>query len=358
MKIRKMIGMIPGILMAFGFCCLLDNAEVSATDTESNSILEEATAGAAEVLEIGTTPTEEEVELIIETANAWKNPGAVVMAHVNTSVNVREEPDENATLVGLLYKDCGGTIVEYTDTWTKLQSGNLEGWVRNDYLLFADDAENLLEEVARVQAEVTTDFLRVRQEPNTECGTYGVVGSGDVYEVLEQEDGWAKIDFEGDQGYLSEEFLKLSFHMDYGETLEEIKVREEEERRAKREAERMKWYGKYAGDASDVVLLGALIQCESGNQPFEGQVAVGAVVMNRLRSPAYPNTLYGVIYASGQFTPAGSGGVDRRIAAGVNPICLQAAQQALDGFSNVGDATHFRAAGYHEGIVIGGHVFW
>ena len=54
-------------------------------------------------------------------------------------------------------------------------------------------------------------------------------------------------------------------------------------------------------------LFARLIQCEAGEEPYEGQVAVGAVVMNRVRSGAYPNTVKGVIYASGQFTPAGSG---------------------------------------------------
>ena len=106
------------------------------------------------------------------------------------------------------------------------------------------------------------------------------------------------------------------------------------------------------------MLLGALIQCEAGNQPYEGKVAVGAVVMNRLRSGAYPNTLYGVIYASHQFSPAGCGALDRRIAKGVDNSCLQAAQEALNGYSNVGNATHFRRTGAHDGIVIAGHVFW
>ena len=111
--------------------------------------------------------------------------------------------------------------------------------------------------------------------------------------------------------------------------------------------------------ADDVTLLAALIQCEAGNQSYEGKLAVGAVVMNRVRSGAYPSTLYSVIYASGQFSPAGSGKVDRAIASGnLKSSCVQAAREALSGTSNVGTATHFKRAGAHEGIVIGGHVFW
>lgn len=335
--------------------------------TASNEVLEEASAGAAEVVEAGIEPSEEEVQQVIEEleANAWKNPGSLVMANVFESVNVRREPSEEAERAGMLYKDCGGSIIEYTDTWTHIRSGELEGWVRNDYLLFGDAAEELQEEVGVTRAEVMTDALRVRTEPSTDCNTCGTVGTGEVYEVISEEGDWVKIDFEGQPGYINKEYLELSFHVDYGETVEAIAAREEEERKAKeaaekarREAERYQYYGVYAASASDVELLGALIWTEAGNQPFEGMVAVGAVVMNRLRNPAYPNTLYGVIYASGQFTPAGSGAVDRRIAAGVPDTCLQAAQQALDGYSNVGAATHFRSAGSHEGIVIGGHVFW
>ncbi len=329
-----------------------------AKEVASADVLEEASAGAADVIEVDIVPTEKEIQEIIEKNNAWKNPGSVVMANVYSSVNVREEPDETSKQIGLLYKDCGGYIKEYTDGWTLLASGDMEGWVCNDYLLFGDEAQELLDEVGVMQAKVNTDQLRVRKEPNTECDTWGLVGVGEVYDVVEELEGWVKIDFEGEGGYLSEDYLDLSFHMDYGETLEAIKAREEAERKAKLEAERKKYYGVYAATASDVVLLGALIQCEAGNQPYEGMVAVGAVVMNRLRSPAYPNTLYGVIYASGQFSPAGNCGLDRRIEAGVNPVCLQAAQDALNGYSNVGAATHFRATGYHDGIVIAGHVFW
>ena len=56
--------------------------------------------------------------------------------------------------------------------------------------------------------------------------------------------------------------------------------------------------------ASEQELLAALIYCEAGNQPYEGQVAVGAVVMNRVKSGVYPNTITDVIYQSGQFGPA------------------------------------------------------
>ena len=106
--------------------------------------------------------------------------------------------------------------------------------------------------------------------------------------------------------------------------------------------------------------MAALIQCEAGSEPYEGQLAVGAVVMNRVRSGAYPDNIYGVIYASGQFTPAMSGKVDALYVSGkVKDSCIQAAQEAIAGNTNVGSATHFRRNnGTREGIVIGKQIFW
>ncbi len=73
------------------------------------------------------------------------------------------------------------------------------------------------------------------------------------------------------------------------------------------------------------------------------QAAVGAVVMNRVRSGAYPDSIHGVIYASGQFTPALNGKVNRVYESGkIKSSCVQAAEEAIAGTSNVGAATHFR----------------
>lgn len=359
MNAKKMKRWLASLALAAVLCVaeggrLGSVAETYAEESvDSEDVLEEVCAGAAEVLETDTVPTDEEIQKIIDD-NAWKNPGAIVMADVQNSVNVRMEPDEESEKVGKLYKDCGGYIIEYTETWTKIQSGNVIGWVRNDYLLFAEEAEALAAEVGTYRATITTDTLRVREEASTEAGVAGLVENGDVFEVVETGEEWIMIDYEGSNGYVNAEYVEVEFHIDYGETLEEIAEREA----AEAEAKRFQYYGVYATDATDVELLGALIQCEAGNQPYEGMVAVGAVVMNRVRCPAYPDTIYGVIYAAGQFTPAGSGAVDRRIANGVNPMCIQAAQEAINGYSNVGSAMHFRRAGSHDGIVIGAHVFW
>lgn len=109
----------------------------------------------------------------------------------------------------------------------------------------------------------------------------------------------------------------------------------------------------------DVILLAGLIECEAGSSHTEGMLAVGAVVVNRMKSRYYPNTLYGVIYQPNQFPPATNGKLDRILARGVKETCKAAAIDALNGKSNVENCVSFRAAssGY-VGTIIGDNVFF
>lgn len=103
-------------------------------------------------------------------------------------------------------------------------------------------------------------------------------------------------------------------------------------------------------------LLASIIYCEAGNQPYEGQVAVGAVVMNRVRSGSFPNTIDEVIYQSGQFVPAMTGWLDEvRNTGAYTDIAMQAAADALAGINPVGDCLFFDQGGY--GMQIGAHYF-
>lgn len=104
-------------------------------------------------------------------------------------------------------------------------------------------------------------------------------------------------------------------------------------------------------------LLAALIYCEAGGEPYEGQLAVGAVVMNRVGHESFPDSVEAVIYQSGQFGPAMTGKLDRVLAAGsATASCLQAAEEALSGCSPVGEALYF-GDGQNRGVQIGGHWF-
>lgn len=300
--------------------------------------------------------------------------GTIVMADVNNVLNVRQEPDSSAELEGYLYADCGGTVLEQADGWTKIESGELVGWASNDYLLFGEEAQQAAEDAGRTVATTTTGALRIRKEPSLDAGVYDLLEEGAEYEVVNADqlafsDGititedWVAVDYEGQTGFVSAEYVKIDFLIDTGETIEQVEIRKEEEAKAaaaaKKAARQQEVEKTKALGASDEVLLAALIQCEAGGDIYEGKVAVGAVVMNRVKSPAYPNTIKDVIFASGQFTPVGSGKVAKVISSGkINESCIRAAAEALAGASLVGSATHFRRAGGRDGLIVGAHVFW
>lgn len=112
-------------------------------------------------------------------------------------------------------------------------------------------------------------------------------------------------------------------------------------------------------NATELELFAALIECEAGSTDYDGMLAVASVVMNRVHHRYYPDTITGVIYQSGQFSPVSSGKLDKVLKRGVKSSCVQVAKDAIAGKNNVGDCLNFRAASTgHSGIVIGGNVFF
>jgi spore germination cell wall hydrolase CwlJ-like protein len=110
----------------------------------------------------------------------------------------------------------------------------------------------------------------------------------------------------------------------------------------------------------DRYLLANLIYCEAGSEPYDGKLAVGAVVINRVLSSVYPDTVVGVIYQNKQFSPASSGRLALALADGkASADCYKAADEAMKGYSNVGNCVYFRTpVPGLSGINIGGHVFY
>lgn len=117
-------------------------------------------------------------------------------------------------------------------------------------------------------------------------------------------------------------------------------------------------------EAGDRKLLANLIYCEARGESYEGMVAVGSVVINRVLSERFPNTVVGVIYAPKQFAPVTSTKNSLALAlaedrASRQPDCYRAADEAMSGYSNVGKCVYFRTPipGL-TGIQIGNHIFY
>ena len=312
-----------------------------------------ADAGIAEVVESMTSEDFETLEIMEE----WENR---CMQNVKEYVTIRSEATTESEAVGRLYKGAAAEVVEKGEYWTKIKSGDCEGYVSNDFLEFGVDAKAVADRDCQLVATVTADGLKVRAEASEDSKTRDLLGRGEKADVISEEDGWLKIKYDDGEAYIKAEYTEREFEVGEAQTMEQIREAEAAAEAARKKAALKKQYEAVKASGNDVQLLGALIQIESGNQPYEGQLAVGAVVMNRVRSGRYPNTIADVIYAPGQF-PYASTKVHGVMARGVKASCLQAAQEALNGASNVGSFTHFKSsrsavAGAH--IVIGGHVFY
>lgn len=294
-----------------------------------------------------------------------------LMADVNEFLYVRAAADENAEIIGKMYKGDVAEIVEVGEEWTHIVSGNVDGYVKNEYCVAGQDALEYASANLEKKAEIQTNGLRVRSEADAESSVITAVSSGETLKVdtdAETSDEWVAVKYDGKTAYVSAEYVTTEYAVG-----EAITIKEEKEAQAKAAAEAAAAAAKTrqvtgaqkvqnaAVEASvdDVTLLAALIQCEAGNEPYEGQLAVGAVVMNRVRSGAFPGSVYGVIYQNGQFPPAAKGMVAGNISRGPKASCIQAAQEALSGVDNTAGALYFkRASSGHAGVVIGNHVFY
>lgn len=312
-------------------------------------------------------PVEEAAEEVMsEEELSWQNR---LMANVDDFLYVRSAGDENAEIVGKMYKGDVAEIVESGDTWTHIMSGNVDGWVMNSYCVFGTDAMNYASENFDTSAEIQTNGLRIRREADTDGAVIAAVSTGTELTVntdAETVDGWVAVEYGGETGYVSADYVTTDLELgeaitlaEEQEVIEKAKAEEEAKKSAQVASSGAVQSESVAASVDDVTLLAALIQCEAGNECYEGQLAVGAVVMNRVKSGSYPGSISGVIYQSGQFPPAGSGSVAAIASRGPKSSCVQAAQEAINGMDNTSGATRFaRTSSGHAGVAIGNHVFY
>lgn len=323
-------------------------AENAASDTETDVSTETA----------GSEQTEEEA--------LWQNR---LMADVNDYLYVRASADAGAEIVGKLYKGDVAEIQEEGSGWTHVASGNVDGYVNNDYCVTGTEALAYAQQNFDTEAEVLTNGLRIRSEADENASVITAVSEGTTLKVdsgVETDDKWIAVVYGGTTRYVSADYVTTSLALGEGITIEEeqaelARIAEEEAAKKAAQVTEVTTVQNAAVEATvdDVTLLAAIIQCEAGNEVYEGQLAVGAVVMNRVRSGGYPSTVHDVIYQKSQFPPAGAGSVANVAAKGPKQSCLQAAQEALNGTDNTGGATCFRrASSGHAGVVIGNHVFY
>ena len=301
-----------------------------------------------------------------------------LMADVDEFLYVRAEDSEDATIVGKMYKGDRALVKEEGDTWTKIESGSVTGYVKNEYCVVGKDALEYAKKNCDVIATVSIDGLRIRDEQSTDASVITALASGEKLKIkkdADTKDGWIAVIYDGQTRYVSEEYVTISYDTGKAITLEE-------EQAAIAAAEAEKAAGASTGSSNssgssqkngakksqgssvsantdDVTLLAALIQCEAGGCSYDCQLAVGSVVVNRVKSGSFPNTVYKVIYQRGQFGPASSGKLASRIKKGVSKTARRAAQAALSGTDNTNGAKYFKlASSGHKGVKYGPIVFY
>ena len=162
----------------------------------------------------------------------------LVIAQVTNYVNVRSLPSEEGEVLGKLYNNSVGTFITEENGWYQITSGTVTGYVKAEYCVTGEDAVEIAKQVGTRLATVTTQTLFVRQEPSTECSIIGMVPEADELIVLEETEGWAKVDVEEGIGWVSTDYVSLHSEFVQAESKEEeaIRLAKEEEERKKAQA--------------------------------------------------------------------------------------------------------------------------
>ncbi|CBK75426.1 Cell Wall Hydrolase./Bacterial SH3 domain [Butyrivibrio fibrisolvens 16/4] len=298
----------------------------------------------------------------------------VMAKDINDYLSIRSEADGSSEVIGKLRTNDIATLIDVFDGWYEIESGNAHGFVSADYCVTGMEAYEYALDVCDSYATTDVNGLRIRSEASEDSKILKVVSKGTKLEVCsdaEEIDGWVAVTSGNDTGYVKADYVDVDMATGEAITLEEEaaakKAAEEETARKAAEQAALAEQAKVAAaeaaaakqaviaSADDITLLAAIIQIEAGSECYDGQVAVGAVVMNRVLSGSYANNIHDVIFARGQFATSRMSSV---ISRGPKASCLQAAQDALAGSDPTGGRVHFRRAGSKDGLIIGNHVFY
>lgn len=162
----------------------------------------------------------------------------LVIAKVQRYVNIRSDASENSEVVGKLYDKSVGTYLSEKDGWYEISSGNVTGYVKAEYCVTGKEAVDLAKEIGTRIATVTTTTLKVREDASTEAAVLGLVPIEEELTVVEEQDGWVKVDIEEGYGWVSKDYvdLRTDFVKAESKAEEEARLAKEAEERRKAQA--------------------------------------------------------------------------------------------------------------------------
>ena len=311
-----------------------------------------------------------------------------LMTTSDTEMNVRETADVNSGVVGKLRAGDVADIIATTGDWYKIKSGNVTGYVNVQYVVTGNDAKALADKLCPATVTSNIGGLRVRSTADENASIITSLYQGQKVNVRNEAGvvaGWTAISTDKGDGYVKSDYITVSRNYSTAITLEEeqaaiaVAKKAAEDAATKAAALKAKSVETKTSttgtvlaaaetqnssyniniSASDQAIIAAVIQCEAGHEIYEGQVAVGSTILNRLRAGNYGNSVQSVVFARGQYYSASSDKLAKVISRGPSESCMQAAAEALAGADVVGGRTQFRpVSSGRQGMVIGNHVFF
>ena len=279
-------------------------------------------------------------------------------------LDIHAEANTASAVIGQVMEDGHVAILAKYNDWVQIQAGEIAGWV---------PAENLVEtEISNEEAVAANEQVIAERT--------GATASEDEFFAEEevQQDETAALQAEASEAaqneieevQTAEEAAQLEAEAQAKAAEEAAQLEAEAQAKAAEEAARLAAEAQQAAlaaqaaqtaaiSAEELKLLANIIYCEAGSESYVGKVAVGNVIMNRVKSASQPNTITEVVYAKGQFSPVRNGSLQRALSSDkADAACYQAAIEALAGAQPVGGKLFFRRNNGRSGQVIGHHVFY
>lgn len=262
-------------------------------------------------------------------------------------LDIHAEANTASAVIGQVMEDGHVAILAKYNDWVQIQAGEIAGWV---------PAENLVEtEISNEEAVAANEQVIAERT--------GETASEDEFFAEEevQQDETAALQAEASEAAQNEiEEVQAAEEAARIEAEAQAKAAAEKAARLAAEAQQAALAAQTAAiSAEELKLLANIIYCEAGSESYVGKVAVGNVIMNRVKSASQPNTITEVVYAKGQFSPVRNGSLQRALSSDkADAACYQAAIEALAGAQPVGDKLFFRRNNGRSGQVIGHHVFY
>ena len=193
---------------------------------------------AASVLTTGNIKADEKdttKETNTATESKYANK-AVADIYSTTTLNIRKKGSINAKIVGKMKKGNIATVLKKGSEWSKVRSGNVTGYVKNQYLVFGDEIENFAKQNVKKVAKIQTETLRVRKKASTDSKIVTLVSEDDKLKVKKQNGDWAKVKVDGQTGYVSKDYAKVIYSFGKAKSMKQIQAEQEAKKRAEEAA--------------------------------------------------------------------------------------------------------------------------